>query len=122
MTVGARVFRAYTMMKKLILLAFIVVSCEAMAQEDVQCVPERAAMVDTIRAYARFEARCVLTARHIGARPGSYGANRTPSVRTRAFLFGRIHGRAGCHWPQSDNVAAVHSRTHDPSGCAQVRQ
>src|SRR6516162_2584934 len=27
-----------------------------MAQEDAQCVPERDAMVDTIRAYARFEA------------------------------------------------------------------
>ena len=43
-------------MKKLLLLAFIAVACEAMAQEDAQCVPERAAMVDTIRAYARFEA------------------------------------------------------------------
>jgi len=44
------------MMKKLLLLAFIAVACEAMAQEDAQCVPERGAMVDTIRAYARFEA------------------------------------------------------------------
>ena len=43
------------MMKKLLLLAFIAVACEAMAQEA-QCVPERAAMVDTIRAYARSEA------------------------------------------------------------------
>ena len=46
---------AHTMMKKLLLLAFIVVSCEAMAQ-DAQCVPERTAMVETIRAYARSEA------------------------------------------------------------------
>jgi len=44
------------MMKKLLPLAFIAVACEAMAQEDAQCVHERAAMVDTIRAYARFEA------------------------------------------------------------------
>src|ERR1700730_19107582 len=40
------------MMKKLLLLAFIVVASEAMAQ-DAQCVPERAAMVEIIRAYAR---------------------------------------------------------------------
>ena len=46
---------AYTVMKKLLLLTFIAVACEAMAQ-DAQCVPERTAMVDTIRAYARFEA------------------------------------------------------------------
>jgi protein-L-isoaspartate(D-aspartate) O-methyltransferase len=43
-------------MKKLLLLAFIAFACEAMAQEDAQCVPERAAMVETIRAYARLEA------------------------------------------------------------------
>ena len=42
-------------MKKLLLLAFIAVACEAMAQ-DAQCVRERAAMVETIRAYARSEA------------------------------------------------------------------
>jgi protein-L-isoaspartate(D-aspartate) O-methyltransferase len=40
------------MMKKLLLLAFTAVAGEAMA-EDAQCVPERAAMVETIRAYAR---------------------------------------------------------------------
>jgi protein-L-isoaspartate(D-aspartate) O-methyltransferase len=49
-------FGAYTVMKKLLLLAFIAVATEAMAPKDAQCVPERAAMVDTIRAYARFEA------------------------------------------------------------------
>ena len=43
------------MMKKLLLLAFITIASEAMGQ-DAQCVPERAAMVDTIRAYARLEA------------------------------------------------------------------
>jgi protein-L-isoaspartate(D-aspartate) O-methyltransferase len=48
----AGVFGAYTMMKKLLLLAFFVVASEAMAQ-DAQCVPERAAMVEIIRAYAR---------------------------------------------------------------------
>jgi protein-L-isoaspartate(D-aspartate) O-methyltransferase len=41
----------YTMMKKL-LLVWIAVAREAMA-EDAQCVRERAAMVETIRAYAR---------------------------------------------------------------------
>jgi protein-L-isoaspartate(D-aspartate) O-methyltransferase len=40
------------MMKKLLLLAFIAVACEAMAQ-DAQCVPERSAMVEIIRAHAR---------------------------------------------------------------------
>jgi protein-L-isoaspartate(D-aspartate) O-methyltransferase len=43
------------MMKKLLLLAFIAVACEAMAQ-DAQCVSERAAMVEIIRAYARSDA------------------------------------------------------------------
>jgi len=43
------------MMKRLLLLAFITVASEAMAQ-DAQCIPERAAMVEIIRAYARSEA------------------------------------------------------------------
>ena len=43
------------MVKKLMLLAFIAIACEARAQ-DAQCVSERAAMVETIRAYARSEA------------------------------------------------------------------
>jgi len=43
------------MMKKLLVLAFVTVAGEAMAQ-DGRCVPERAAMVDTIRIYARSEA------------------------------------------------------------------
>jgi protein-L-isoaspartate(D-aspartate) O-methyltransferase len=46
---------AYTIMKKLLLLAFITVAWEALA-EDAQCIPERAAMVEVIRAYARSEA------------------------------------------------------------------
>ena len=40
------------MMKKLLLLVLIAVVPEAMA-EDAQCVRERAAMVEIIRAYAR---------------------------------------------------------------------
>ena len=39
-------------MRKLLLLAFMAVASEAMAQE---CVRERAAMVETIRAYARWD-------------------------------------------------------------------
>jgi hypothetical protein len=46
---------SYTLMKKLLLLGFIAVAYEAMAQ-DGQCVRERAAMVETVRAYARSEA------------------------------------------------------------------
>jgi protein-L-isoaspartate(D-aspartate) O-methyltransferase len=42
-------------MKKLLLLAFTAVGGEALA-EDAQCVPERSAMVETIRAYARSDA------------------------------------------------------------------
>jgi protein-L-isoaspartate(D-aspartate) O-methyltransferase len=42
-------------MKQSLLLTFLAVASEAMAQ-DTQCVPERAAMVETIRAYARSEA------------------------------------------------------------------
>ena len=44
----------HTMMKKLLLLAFMAVASEAMAQ-DAQCVPERAAMVEIIRALAQRE-------------------------------------------------------------------
>ena len=44
-----------TMMKQLLLLALIGMASDTMAQ-DAQCVPERAAMVETIRAYARIEA------------------------------------------------------------------
>src|SRR6516225_10796297 len=47
--------RGLPMMKILLLLAFIAVASEAIAQ-DAQCVPERAAMVETVRAYARSEA------------------------------------------------------------------
>jgi protein-L-isoaspartate(D-aspartate) O-methyltransferase len=43
---------AYTTMKKLLPLALIAVAYEAMAQ-DVQCVRERAAMVENIQAHAR---------------------------------------------------------------------
>ena len=46
------------MVKQLLLLAFITVAWEAMGQEA-QCVPERAAMVETIRAYAQIEASVV---------------------------------------------------------------
>jgi protein-L-isoaspartate(D-aspartate) O-methyltransferase len=42
-------------MRQLLVLVFIVVASEAMAQ-DPMCAPERAAMVETIRAYARAEA------------------------------------------------------------------
>ena len=42
-------------MRKLLLLAFTAVASEAMAQ-DAQCVRERAAMVETIRTYARRDA------------------------------------------------------------------
>ena len=41
-------------MKQLLLLTFVAFASEAMAH-DSQCVPERAAMVETIRAYARSE-------------------------------------------------------------------
>jgi len=40
--------------KALLLLAFIIVAGEAVAQDG--CVPERAAMIETVRAYARSEA------------------------------------------------------------------
>ena len=45
----------FAVMKQLLLLTFVAFASEAMAQ-DAQCVPERAAMVETIRAYARLEA------------------------------------------------------------------
>jgi protein-L-isoaspartate(D-aspartate) O-methyltransferase len=45
----------YTAMRKLLLLAFIAVASQAMAQ-DAQCIRERAMMVETIRTYARSDA------------------------------------------------------------------
>ena len=45
----------YAVMKQLLLLTFMAVASEAMAH-DLQCAPERAAMIDTIREYARSEA------------------------------------------------------------------
>ncbi len=102
-------------MKQLLLLTFIAVASEAMAQ-DAQCVPERAAMVDTIRAYARLEAG-VLGPQGISERVLEAVGQRTPAVHPRAVLFGRIRGRAGAHWPRSDHIAAVYSRTDDPTRC-----
>jgi protein-L-isoaspartate(D-aspartate) O-methyltransferase len=55
LTANRRRAGAYTLMKELLLLAFMAVACEAMAQ-DAQCVSERAAMVEIIRAYARSDA------------------------------------------------------------------
>ena len=49
------VLRHYATMKKLLLLAFSAVACPAAAQ-DSQCARERAAMVESIRAYARSDA------------------------------------------------------------------
>jgi hypothetical protein len=45
----------HSMMKKLLLLALIAVAREATA-EDAKCVREHAAMIETIRAYARSDA------------------------------------------------------------------
>jgi protein-L-isoaspartate(D-aspartate) O-methyltransferase len=42
-------------MKTLLLLVFVVVACESTAQ-DAQCVSERTAMIETIRAYSRSQA------------------------------------------------------------------
>src|SRR6266550_67812 len=111
--------RGLPMMKILLLLAFIAVASEAIAQ-DAQCVPERAAMVETVRAYARTEAG-VGAARHIGDRPAGYGANGTPPVHAWAFLLASIHGRAGTHWQGPNNIAAVHSRADDPFRGSQIR-
>ena len=52
--ISAGVLWPTTVMKQLLLLTFMTVASEAMAQ-DAQCVPERATMVDTIRVYARSE-------------------------------------------------------------------
>ena len=55
MTKSLACLGVYALMKLLLPLVFVAVACEAMAQ-DAQCVHERAAMVETIRAYARSEA------------------------------------------------------------------
>src|SRR3974377_1755553 len=48
-------FGPNTMMKKTLLCGLIAAASEAIAQ-DAQCVPERVAMVENIRGYARSEA------------------------------------------------------------------
>jgi protein-L-isoaspartate(D-aspartate) O-methyltransferase len=80
--------------------------------------PERTAMIEIIRAYARSEAS-VLGPQGISER---HRANRSRSVHPRPFVLSRIQGRVGSHWRGPDNIAAVHSRTDDPSRCDQVRR
>ena len=89
----------YAVIKQLLLLTFMAVASEAMAQ-DAPCVRERAAMVETIRDYAK--AYRSASWRQWGKR-NAIGLS--PSV-----LVGRIHGCAGSHWPRPDNIATIHSR------------
>ena len=70
----ARVPGGPSMMKKLLPLALIAVAGEAPA-EDAKCVPERAAMIETIRAYSRSGAGLLEPQAHIGEHPGRHGAN-----------------------------------------------
>src|SRR5690348_5425552 len=92
---------------QLVLLTVLSVVSEAMAQ-DAQCVPERAAMVDTIRAYARLEAD-VLGPQGISERVLDAVGQTERHRFIPAVLFGRIHARAGAHWPRPNHIAAVYS-------------
>ena len=120
MTAGTSVFGAYTVMKILLPLAFVAVACEAMAQ-DAQCVHERAAMVETIRAYARSEAG-VLGPQGISERVleamGQTERHRFIPERSCSVAYMDAPVR---HWPRPDNIAAVYSCADDPSRCGQVR-
>src|SRR5205085_9299674 len=79
-------------MRKLLLLAFMAVAWEALAQ-DAQCVRERAAMVDTIRAYARWDA---------GALPRGISESVLEAVaqtERHRFIPGRSCWVAYMNWP-----------------------
>ena len=109
------------MMKILLLLAFMAVACEAWHRGTPNAsanAPRWSILFEPMR-----DPRPVYWDRK-AYRSASWrlGANGTPSVHPLAFLFGRIHGRAGSHWPRPDNIAAVYSRTDDPSRCGQVRR
>ena len=58
-------------MKTLLLLVLSMAAAarDATAQEDAQCVRERAAMVETIKDYARSRRHCFGTAGFFGAGP-----------------------------------------------------
>jgi protein-L-isoaspartate(D-aspartate) O-methyltransferase len=62
-----------------LVLSMVAVAREATGQ-DAQCTRERAAMVETIRAYGRVRRQCFGTAGPVGKGPGGHGANETPSV------------------------------------------
>jgi len=108
------VFGAFIMMKKLLLLALFAVPSEAMAQ-DAQFVPERAAMVEIIRAYARSSAS-LLGPEGISERvlEAVGQTERHRFIPGGSCSVAYMDGPAS-HWPGPDNIAAVHSRTDDPS-------
>ena len=109
-----------TVMKQFLLFTFMAVASEAMAQ-GAQCVPERAAMVDTIRACARSEA-LVLGLQGISERVleamGQTERHRFIPERSCSVAY---MDAPVLIWPRPDNIAAVYSRTDDPSRSAQVR-
>jgi|SRR6516162_8401379 len=94
---------AYTMMKKLLPLALIAVACEAMAQ-DAQCVPERAAMVETVRLYARSEAGVL----------GPQGISETVLQAMGQAERHRFTPGRSCSLAYMDGPDA---RPHEPSDC-----
>src|SRR5262249_40973474 len=112
---------AYAVMKQLLLLTFGAFASEAMAQ-DAQCVPERAAMVETIRVYARLEAD-VLGPQGISESVleamGKTQRHRFISERSCSVAYMDAPVLIG---PRPDNIAAVHSRNDDPSRGPQVRR
>ena len=100
------------MMKKLLVLALIAVAREATA-EDAKCVREHAAMIETIRAYARSDAGLLGPQGISESVLEAMGQTGTPSVHPRRFLLGRIRGQAGIYRPRPDNITALHSRLDD---------
>ena len=95
--------RGLPMMKILLLLAFIAVASEAIAQ-DAQCVPERAAMVETVRAYARSEAGVL----------GPQGISETVLQAMGQAERHRFTPGRSCSLAYMDGPDA---RPHEPSDC-----
>ena len=94
----------------LLLLIYMLAAARGAIAQETQCDRERAAMVETIRVYARSYVN-VLGQQGLSERV--LGANTAPSVRPRAILLHRVRRRAAFDRPRPDHIAAVHRSLDD---------
>src|SRR5258706_16258471 len=103
-----------------LVLSMVAVAREATAQ-DAECVRERAAMVETIRAYARSDAS-VLGQQGLSERVlEAMGQTKRHLFIPERSLLHRIRGQADSDRPRPDHIAAVHRGLDDPVGRGRAR-